>query len=342
MVNAQLTAALKNAKGNWISERQAGRLANLSSLMLEREVDRLRDAGYEIEAAGLRLRMTNAPDLLFADEIRCRLDTERIGSDVIVEREVSSTNDVAWKYAAEGARDGFVVLAERQTNGRGRIGRQWYSPDGGLWMSIVLRPNLERSHDGGTFGRAALASYAAPQDLPEQTSALTIGASVAVARAISAWPGCRTAIKWPNDILIDGKKAAGLMVETQNARSLQGTFILGIGVNSGAGEFPDDIREIATSMAEHTEKPVLRADLACAILQNFDDIYRQILQCEYTIIGEEWKRMSSTIGHHITIRQNSRTYTGEVVDLDPAAGLLVRLKSGFVRAFKGEHVTVVK
>jgi len=318
-LNAGLLSALTDAAGQPVPESEISRAAGLSGLRLEREVDRLRMLGYRIEKSRAGLRLAASPDLLYPDEVRHRLDTRIIGREVVVYRKVGSTNDVAWQLAADGAEEGLVVLAEEQTSARGRMGRKWFSPIGGLWMSIVLCPDPPAGH----------------------ATVITLAAAVAIARAVRS-TGCNATIRWPNDVLIDGRKVAGLMIETRSAKLLQGVFILGIGVDVNCDDFPEELHGIATALCRHAAMEIRRVDVARSILRAFDELYGQILQGNDTSIGEEWMAMSSTLGQRIAIIRNGRIYKGEVVDMDPSAGLMVRLDSGFVRSFKGEHVTVVK
>ena len=319
-MNARLLVMLKAADGRRVAIREMRRALRLGEAGLERDVGQLEGLGFEISREDSHLKLLGAPDLLHPDEIREALGTGTIGREVVVYDRVASTNDVAWELAGGGAAEGLVVLAEEQSRGRGRMGRRWHSPRGGLWMSIVLRPDPPA---GGV-------------------TVLTTAASVAVARAIRSCPGCHATIRWPNDILIGGRKVAGVLVETRSAGNAQGASILGIGVDVNCSEFPDDLKDTATAVSRCAGGPVRRVEVARSILQNFDGFYRQVSSGEHAAIGEEWVAMSSTIGRRITIIQNGRTYKGEVVDMDPIDGLMVRLDRGFVRNFKGEHVTVVR
>ena len=318
IIHAPLLSLLKQAE--CVTAQEIARRVGLAGLRLEREIESLRRFGFAIEASDSGFRLISAPDVFFPDELSYGLDTAIIGRNVIVLNRLSSTNDVAWELAGNGAADGLVVLAEEQTRGRGRMGRSWFSPRGGLWMSIVLMPDKPAG----------------------QATALTMAASVAVAKAVRAYPGCDASIRWPNDILIGGRKVAGVMVETGSSRSLHGTFILGIGVDVNCREFPREIEPLATALAAHAGGEIRRANLARRIISYLDELYAQIIRGEHAAIGEEWLALSSTVGQRITIMRNGRTYKGEVVDMDPVEGLMVRLDTGFVRAFRGEHVTVVK
>ena len=319
-LHAPLLAMLRAAGGEWLAAQEIARSLDLGRLPLERELERLESFGFCVEREDSRLKLVAAPDLLFPDEIRHGLDTRVIGREVVVYDEIGSTNDAAWELAANGCNEGAVVFAEEQTRGRGRLGRKWYSPRGGLWMSILLR--LEHPAERATL--------------------LTMAASVAVAGTIRAYPGCNATIRWPNDILVGEKKVAGVLVETRSTARLREAFVLGIGIDVSSAALPPELKAVATTLARHSSKPICRTKLARLILRRLDEMYLQILNGEHTAIGKEWSAMSSSLGRNITIIQNGRTYKGEVVDIDPIAGLMVRLDRGFVRAFRGEHVTVVK
>jgi len=319
-LNGPLLELLKSAAGQWLAVRHVMRTLRLSSGALDDALDRMARVGFNVLREGNRVRLAGLPDVLSSVEIREQLGTSIVGRNVILFDTIGSTNDAAWEAAANGAPDGTAVVAERQTAGRGRMGRSWASPRGGLWMSVVLRPNLP----------------------VERLTVLTMAASVAAARAIRVYPGCNAVIHWPNDIYVAGRKAAGILVETRSERLLSGTFIVGIGINVGCCTLPEELAETATVLSKHTKVPLRRADMARLILQNLDRQYLRVLDGEYGQIGREWLAMSATVGRRITIVQNGRTYRGEVVDMDPVAGLMVRLDRGFVRAFRGEHVTVLK
>src|SRR5664280_1007710 len=157
-------------------------------------IEELRRLGYEIEAGPhFGYRLISAPDVLHADDLLARLGkTKVIGRDIRVFEQTTSTNDVIEKLARDGVKEGAVVFAETQTRGRGRLGRKWISPERkGLWFSVLLRPDLR----------------------PQETTRLNVASATALRRAIESQTGLKPEIKWPNDILIHGKKVAGILTE---------------------------------------------------------------------------------------------------------------------------------
>ena len=183
--------------------------------------------------------------------------TKVIGRDIRVFEETTSTNDVMEKLARDGVKEGVVVFAESQTKGRGRLGRNWISPARkGLWFSVLLRPNLR----------------------PQETTQLTVVAATALRRAIQAETGLKPEIKWPNDLLLGGKKVAGILTEMSAELDRVRHIIIGIGVdvNLDAAELPADLRKIATSLKIEAGETISRAELAAAILRELDVDYARI------------------------------------------------------------------
>src|SRR6185369_11909398 len=174
----------------------------------------------------LGYRLLASPDLLHADELASRLGKTRVvGRDIHVFQETTSTNDIIEKFARDGVKEGVVVFAESQTRGRGRLGRKWNSPaKKGLWFSLLLQPELR----------------------PHETTQLTVASATALRRAIEAQTGLEPEIKWPNDILIRGKKVAGILTEMNAEVDRVKYVIVGIGVdvNLNARDFPPDLKRI--------------------------------------------------------------------------------------------------
>jgi len=195
--------------------------------------------------------MSAVSDRLIATELREALAGCRIGNEIVVVEETASTNDLAWEAAGRGVREGFVVFAERQTKGRGQYGRRWESaPYLGLWLSVLLRPAMTLSES------------------PRLTSILAEAVAAAVAEAISAAPR----IKPPNDIFIDNRKVAGVLVEGRTGSD--GTYIavagIGINVNQTIDDFPEELRGIAGSLAMVAGRNIERSKLAIALLRKLD------------------------------------------------------------------------
>ena len=248
-------------------------------------IEELRQVGYEIEAGPhFGYRLVSSPDALHADDLLARLGkTKIIGRDIRVFEETTSTNDVMEKLARDGVKEGVVVFAESQTKGRGRLGRKWISPaHKGLWFSILLRPDLR----------------------PQETTQLTVASATALRRAIKSETGLKPEIKWPNDILIGGKKVAGILTELSAEVDRVKHVILGIGVdvNLDAGEFPAELQKIATSLKIETGETISRAELAAAILRELDFDYARICGGKFSAVADEWESGCATIGKNVTVQ----------------------------------------
>jgi BirA family biotin operon repressor/biotin-[acetyl-CoA-carboxylase] ligase len=251
-----------------------------------------------------------------------RLGESRIvGRDIRVFQETTSTNDVAEKLARDGVAEGVVVFAESQTTGRGRLGRKWISPaNKGLWFSVLLRPALR----------------------PQDATQLTVVSATALRRAIENQTGLKPEIKWPNDIMIRGRKVAGILTELSAELDRVKYLILGIGVdvNLNASDFPTDLRKMATSLKAELGKAVARAELAVTILRQLDHDYARISGGEFTTVAEEWEEHCTTIGRHIVIRTGERQIRGRAESLGPDGALLLRTDHGHLERIVGGDVTL--
>ena len=261
------------------------------------------------------------PDVLHADDLLSRLGSTRvIGRDIRVFQETTSTNDVVEKLAHDGVKEGVVVFAESQTRGRGRMGRKWISPPGkGLWFSVLLRPNFH----------------------PQEATRLTIASATALRRAIVALTGLQPEIKWPNDLLIWGKKVAGILTELSAELDRVRHVILGIGVdvNPVPSDFPEAVRSIATSLKIASGRHVSRAELAVAILREFDHDYARVCSGQFASLADEWEEHCTTLGRQVSIRLGQREVRGCAESLSPEGELLVRTEHGHLERVVGGDVS---
>jgi len=215
------------------------------------------------------------------------------------------------------------VFAEAQTKGRGRLGRKWISPPGkGLWFSLLLRPALR----------------------PEEATRLTIVAATALRRAIANATQLRPEIKWPNDILINGKKTAGILTEMHAEPDQVKHLVIGIGVdvNLEAEEFPPELRQIATSLRAETGEAVDRPELACRILKELDAEYERLNAGRFSEVADEWEEHCTTIGRQVSIRLGERQLRGRAEALGEDGALLVRSEHGRLEPVIGGDVTLEK
>jgi BirA family biotin operon repressor/biotin-[acetyl-CoA-carboxylase] ligase len=288
-------------------------------------IELLRAAGFEIIASPHRgYQLVSKPDALLAVDLQSRLATGQVIGNVIrVLPQTTSTNDEASRAALEDHPEGLVIFAESQSAGRGRMGRRWSSPAGrGLWFSVLLRPSIA----------------------PSECTQLTAASANALVRAIQSTTSITPEIKWPNDLLIKGKKIAGILTEMSAELEHVRSVVLGIGidVNQTASEFPADIRNIATSLKLATGKSVSRADLAEAVLHELDREYARILAGDFAAVAEEWAGYCTTLGKLATIDMGTRRVRGRAEALDENGALLLRTEHGRIERIIGGEVTLTK
>jgi BirA family biotin operon repressor/biotin-[acetyl-CoA-carboxylase] ligase len=322
-IDARILQALRASEGITVSGAELSQALGVSRAAIWARIEELRSLGYEIEASPhLGYHLVSSPDLLHADDLLSRLGATRIvGRDIRVFHETTSTNDVIDKLARDGVQEGVVVLAESQTKGRGRLGRSWTSPAGkGLWFSVLLRPDLH----------------------PLQTTQLTVASATALRRAIQGQTGLKPEIKWPNDILLRGKKTAGILTELHGELDHVDYIILGIGVdvNLGTMDFGPELRRTATSLKIELGTPVSRPELAVLVLRELDNDYARIRSGEFAQVADEWEAHCSTIGHRLVIRVGDRELRGRAESLSEDGALLLRTDHGHLERVIGGDVTL--
>jgi BirA family biotin operon repressor/biotin-[acetyl-CoA-carboxylase] ligase len=323
-VDAKILAALRAAPWG-VSGSELSRQLGMTRAGVWAHIEALRALGYDIEASPhLGYRLLAAPDALHADDLSARLGKTRVvGREIHVFQETTSTNDVAARLARGGAEEGAVVFAESQTKGRGRMGRTWLSPAGkGLWFTVLLRPDMP----------------------PQGTTQLTVAAATALARAITQQTGLAPDIKWPNDILMRGRKIAGILTEMRAELDQVQEVLLGIGmdVNMEAGDFPGPLRQTATSLIIETGQKVNRAELAVAILRELDRDYQAVTEGHFARLAAQWEERCTTLGCQVAIRFGERVIRGRAESLDDDGALLVRGAHGHLERIVGGDVTVEK
>lgn len=322
-LDAQILSALRQAGADGLGTAMLALRVRQDPAAVARRIDELRRLGYEIEATPhFGFRLAASPDVLHADDLISRLPERRVvGRDIQVFQETSSTNDVAEKLARDGVAEGVVIFAESQTKGRGRLGRKWLSPAGqGLWFSVLLRPSLP----------------------PSSATQLTIAAATAVARALRTETGLAPQIKWPNDILLRGKKVTGILTELGAELDRVRYVIIGIGVDVNVTEFPPELAPVATSLAAEAGRRFVRAEIAAAILRELDADYARITAGGFGALAEEWERQCVTLGQRVRIHIGERTVVGRAESLDNDGALLLRTEHGRIERIIGGDVVLEK
>ena len=261
-------------------------------------------------------------DLLDPDEIKANLKTKRIGRKILVYDSTSSTNEIAAEYARNMQNDGLVVFAEEQTAGRGRTGNKWLSGRAdSILCSIVLSTGGSRT---------------APTEL------LSLTCAVAVAETIGRLGRSRAKIKWPNDIMLNGKKVAGILLESKmvNGASI---YIVGIGINCHQKKesFTEELQQIATSIDAESHSISDRILLAKRLLSSVD-YWLEVAANNSEKVIDRWRELSIQLGHRVTLIFNGDKFAGHCIGIDPEKGLILQLDTGGVRMFDAAHSTIAK
>ena len=298
---------LLRTETGYISGEHLSKVLGVSRTAAWKHISALRKNGFNIEAVPSRgYRLISSPGSIDPHDVGVHLNSSRIGRRLEYLKHTTSTNADAFKLAENGAIEGTVVLADSQSGGKGRRGRVWASPAGvNLYCSVVLRPDIM--------------PYEAPQ--------LTFISAVAVARAIELTTSLTAEIKWPNDLLISGKKVAGLLNEMSAETDGINFVILGIGVNlnMATGQFPDDLRHPATSLFLESGSVVDRSRFAGTMLNELDRLYTDFLAHGFGPVREEWQRRCNANGRRVLVNDSGTECTGgQFVGIDTDGALLLR------------------
>lgn len=307
----------RKADGNFVSGQQISKDLHVSRTAIWKHINVLKERGYIFESSTRKgYRLIYAPNLLTPLEIDSALHTETFGRHVVYLESTQSTNEEAKKIAREGAEEGTIVIAEEQITGHGRLARGFYSPFAkGIWFSLILRPKF----------------------FPMEASKCTLLAAVGVCRGIRRMGLADAGIKWPNDILVHGKKLVGILTLMSASMEKIDYIIMGIGINTGIkkNEFPEDFREGATSFLNEGIN-VSRKDLLAAILGELEKEYSIAQNEGFDKVLDDWRALSVTLGQEVRVIFGDDSYTGKAVDIDRDGCLLVNTGSEVKRVIAGD------
>jgi len=299
--------------GEWVSGEEMAKKLAISRAAVWKQVQILRQRGYEISSStGKGYRLTKKNDLLDADRISRSLKTRWLGKDMRIYDEVSSTNAAAIALVSSYP-NGTVILAETQTDGRGRLSRPWASPPGGIWMSLVLKPIMPLNH----------------------VCQINMAVSVALCRALFSLYGLNAGIKWPNDLLIRDLKICGILMEVgaQVDRLDYAVVGLGLNANNDLSQFPAEWR--STSLAVELGHDIDRCDLICRILEEIEVAYENMGSNE---ILKEWRSRSLTLNRQVRITSAAGDLVGQAVDLAEDGALILQIGDEQKRVLAGDCI----
>lgn len=312
---------LKEYRPEFVSGEFICKNLGVSRTAIWKHIQSLRNEGYEILSrphSGYRL--LRVPDSLLAREILYGLQTRFIGRNVFYYRQtLGSTNELAMELAEKEVPDGSIVVTEEQTGGRGRLGRSWFSPYGkGIFFSLILYPPVN------------------PIDAPPATMLV----AVAVARAVEEVVGIRPGIKWPNDLLLEGKKFCGILTEMHAEMERIKCLVIGIGINVNMGYFPPEIRDIAISLKEYAGRSVSRVKLLQAFLKEMEHLYCLWLKEGFSPVLEQWKDYCVILDRPVKISSSRESIEGWAHDVDENGNLILRLADGSLKSFMSGEVSL--
>lgn len=317
-MNERLVQLFNQNQGVFLSGEQLSKELNCSRTAVWKHIQSLRKEGFEFEAVPkLGYRLLQVPERIDQASLLARLQTRTLGRTIKLYDEVDSTQNIAHELVRNGAGEGTLVIAEQQTKGRGRMGRNWLSPKGkGIWMSVVLKPEIP---------------------LPF-TPQLTLLVAVALCRTIRKLTP-EVGIKWPNDLLVRGKKISGILLESSAEDERLNYVIVGVGISANLKEedYPDDLREKATSLLIETGEPIDRAALVCDFLLQLEDLYELYSDQGFAPIRLLWEALTVTLQRKVTIQTAQGLEEGTAVAIDDMGALLVTKPDGrTVTYFSGD------
>jgi len=259
---------------------------------------------------------------ILPQKVKTGLQTKIIGQIIYSFREATSTNDIAKELAKKRAKEGTVIVAVTQTRGRGRLKREWVSPEGGLWFSIILRPKLS----------------------PKDAAKLTLMTSVAVAKTINKMFDLEAEIKWPNDVLVRGKKICGILTETSTKGESLDFAIVGVGVNANFSlqDLPKNLRAYSTTLKEELKREIELEALLRSLLEATEHYYNMISQGKFNAIRAEWKSLSKFLGSYVEVMSFDEKIKGRATDIDKNGALIIRLRDQTTRKIVSGDVTILK
>ncbi|MBW1974552.1 MAG: biotin--[acetyl-CoA-carboxylase] ligase [Deltaproteobacteria bacterium] len=323
---ALILRELRTRRGDFVSGSKLANMLGVSRVMISKEMCSLEELGYVLEKRkGTGYRLIGVPDTIEPVEILSIAESDWLKKHYIYFPEITSTNDYALKLALSGAPEGTVVAADAQTSGRGRLGRHWMSlKSKGLYVSYLLRP------------------YIPPRNTPQ----ITLVAAITLIFLLRDSYGIRAKLKWPNDVVVEGKKIAGILAETHVEPQVVRFVVLGMGVNvhHDSKDFEGNFRYQPTSlvMESSCDKPIKRQDVLVEFTEAFERNYRSFLERGLFPWREALREVSILLGKHVTVDTGVEKISGLAEDLADDGSLVVRAGTGKVYTIQAGDVVMVR
>lgn len=319
----QIILTMLRKTDGYLSGQEICEKLNVSRTTVWKVIKQLQEQGYEIEGIKNRgYRLLSAPDILTAEEIKSQMGTGSLAKQVLYFETTDSTNIQARQYAENDNSDGLLVVADEQTKGRGRRGRNWSSlPGENIFMSLLLKPRIS----------------------PKSASMLTLIAALAVAAAVKENTGLEAWIKWPNDIVVNRKKVCGILTEMSSEMDYIHYVIIGIGINVNTAAFPEEIAEMATSLflESEQEQRFSRSQLICSVMAQMEIYYKKFLETgNLSLVREEYNRRLAGLGNQVKILGDGTELIGISRGITDMGQLIVECSDGSKREVLSGEVSV--
>ena len=319
-MKTEVLKLLKEADG-YLSGQEICDRFSVSRTAVWKVINQLKEEGYEIEAVRNRgYRLVALADVITEAELKSRMKSRWAGVSLACYREVDSTNDQAKRLAEAGSPHGTLVVADTQTSGKGRRGRSWVSPEGtGIWMSLLMRPEIPPSH----------------------ASMLTLVMALAVAGGIEAETGLETLIKWPNDIVISGKKVCGILTEMSAELDCIHYVVTGMGINVNMEEFPDELSQKATSLRIEAGRTYSRSAVIASVMEKLEPFYEEFVRYgDLRNLTEPYQSRLANRDKQVCVLAPGGSWEGTALGINEKGELLVKTGDGTIKSVVSGEVSV--
>lgn len=306
-IDTDIIRALTN-HNQYVSGEKLGNRLHLSRNTVWKHICKLRSAGYIIEASPRKgYRLVSSPNIISSESLAASLQTNIIGTEIIVVDSAESTNDLLKQLAKNNINEGLVVTAKYQTQGKGRRGRTWCSNPGGLYFSVLLRPKLPLT----------------------EVAKITLLAGITVVEILRSMYGLPAVLKWPNDVLVNGKKICGILVELSADSESVHHVIVGVGINcnQSSDSWPPALCHIATSLATETNNTIDRKQLLEQILAHLEHYYLRFRE-DKNFLLKLARQYTSLLGKTVQVITNNETYIATAIDISENGALIVQKQDG--------------
>lgn len=302
-MKSEILTMLREADG-YVSGQDLCQKFGVSRTAIWKAINQLKEAGYEIEAVQNKgYHILSEPDLMNEVKLQSIRKTKWMGQEIKYFESIDSTNVRAKQLAEEGYPNGTLVVADQQTAGRGRRGRAWESPKGNsIFMTFLLKPEIS----------------------PNNASMITLVAALAIAKAISEITGEEAKIKWPNDIVVNGKKVCGILTEMSAQFDYINHIVVGIGINVNTEQFPEEIEHMATSLKLEYQKNFQRANIIESVLEHFEEEYEKYLETQdLSALVNDYNRLLVNKGNVVKVLDPKEPFEGKAMGITPTGELIV-------------------